>query len=311
MKYGIWNLAALLAAFATGGVASAWAQSGVGDPVRDGQIGLPAAATPIASQIHGFYDMLLVIIIGVVVLVALLLLTVLIRFNRRANPTPSRTAHNTVLEVVWTVIPIGILLVIAVPSFRLLYAEDVVPPADLVVKVTGHQWYWSYEYPDQGGISFDALMLPERLFDDPAAAGERREAAMQLAEFLGREQAPPLHRLLDTDTRLVVPVGKVVKVQVTSTDVIHSWALPAFGIKIDAVPGRLNETWFKAERTGTFYGQCSEICGIRHAFMPIAIEVVSEEEFQRWVERAKAEYADATPLTGEPEGAALRLAAAR
>ncbi|RMF15795.1 MAG: hypothetical protein D6757_03930, partial [Alphaproteobacteria bacterium] len=213
MKNAIWKLATLLIAFATTGVTGAWAQAGTAEVPQNGQIGLPAAATPIASQIDGFYDMLLVIIIGVVTLVALLLLTVLIRFNRRANPTPSKTTHNTLLEVVWTIIPIGILLVIAVPSFRLLYAEDVVPPADLVIKVTGHQWYWSYEYPDQGGIAFDALMLPERLFDDPAAGEEKREAAMQIAEFLGRKQPPTLYRLLDTDTRLVVPVGKVVKVQ--------------------------------------------------------------------------------------------------
>ncbi len=311
MKNWMWRLATLLVVFGTGGAAAAWAGADAAGVPQDGQIGLPAAATPIAGQIHDFYDMLLVIIIGVVVLVALLLLVVLLRFNRRANPTPSRTTHNTMLEVVWTVIPIGILLVIAVPSFRLLYAEDVVPPADLVIKVTGHQWYWSYEYPDQGGISFDALMLPERLFDDPSAADEKREAAAQVADFLGRREAPALHRLLDTDTRLVVPVGKVVKVQVTSTDVIHSWAVPAFGIKIDAVPGRLNETWFKAEKTGTFYGQCSEICGTRHAFMPIAVEVVSEQEFQRWVERAKAEYADAAPAGASPDERPLRLAAAR
>ncbi len=281
------GVAALFACWAMAG--RAVAQDMVGAP-RDGEMALQPAASPIAHQIHDFYDLLLVIILSVVVIVGLLLLWVIVRYNRKANPTPSKVTHNTLLEVVWTTIPVIILVLIAVPSFRLLYAEDVTPPADLVVKVTGHQWYWSYEYPDQGGIAFDAIMIPERLFDDPAAASEREEAARQVAAFLGRDEPVKLRRLLDTDTRLVVPVGKVVKVQVTSTDVIHSWAVPAFGVKIDAIPGRLNETWFKAEKTGTFYGQCSELCGQRHAFMPIAIEVVSQEEFARWVEKAKAEY---------------------
>ncbi len=283
---------------------TALAQEMVGAP-QDREIGLQPAASPIAHQIHDFYDLLLVIILTVVAVVAGLLLWVIIRYNRKANPTPSKVTHNTLLEVIWTTIPVIILVTIAVPSFRLLYAEDVAPPADIVVKAVGHQWYWTYEYPDLGGITFDAIMLPERLFDDPAAAGEREEAARQVAAFLGRSEPVKLHRLLDTDTRLVVPVGKVVKVQVTSTDVIHSWAVPAFGVKIDAIPGRLNESWFKAEKTGTFYGQCSELCGQRHAFMPIAIEVVSEEEFARWVEKAKAEYGMAAVDGARP----VRLAA--
>ncbi|GIX15815.1 MAG: cytochrome c oxidase subunit 2 [Rhodothalassiaceae bacterium] len=283
---------------------TALAQEMVGAP-QDREIGLQPAASPIAHQIHDFYDLLLVIILTVVAVVAGLLLWVIIRYNRKANPTPSRVTHNTLLEVIWTTIPVIILVTIAVPSFRLLYAEDVAPPADIVVKAVGHQWYWTYEYPDLGGITFDAIMIPERLFDDPAAAGEREEAARQVAAFLGRSEPVKLHRLLDTDTRLVVPVGKVVKVQVTSTDVIHSWAVPAFGVKIDAIPGRLNESWFKAEKTGTFYGQCSELCGQRHAFMPIAIEVVSEEEFARWVEKAKAEYGMAAVDGARP----VRLAA--
>ena len=283
---------------------TALAQEMVGAP-QDREIGLQPAASPIAHQIHDFYDLLLVIILTVVAVVAGLLLWVIIRYNRKANPTPSKVTHNTLLEVIWTTIPVIILVTIAVPSFRLLYAEDVAPPADIVVKAVGHQWYWTYEYPDLGGITFDAIMIPERLFDDPAAAGEREEAARQVAAFLGRSEPVKLHRLLDTDTRLVVPVGKVVKVQVTSTDVIHSWAVPAFGVKIDAIPGRLNESWFKAEKTGTFYGQCSELCGQRHAFMPIAIEVVSEEEFARWVEKAKAEYGMAAADGARP----VRLAA--
>ena len=283
---------------------TALAQEMVGAP-QDREIGLQPAASPIAHQIHDFYDLLLVIILTVVAVVAGLLLWVIIRYNRKANPTPSKVTHNTLLEVIWTTIPVIILVTIAVPSFRLLYAEDVAPPADIVVKAVGHQWYWTYEYPDLDGITFDAIMIPERLFDDPAAAGEREEAARQVAAFLGRSEPVKLHRLLDTDTRLVVPVGKVVKVQVTSTDVIHSWAVPAFGVKIDAIPGRLNESWFKAEKTGTFYGQCSELCGQRHAFMPIAIEVVSEEEFARWVEKAKAEYGMAAADGARP----VRLAA--
>ncbi len=266
----------------------------------DGQMGFMAPATPVMEQIEKFHNELLFIIIPICLFVAGLLLWVMLRYNRRANPQPSKTTHNTILEIVWTAVPIAILVMIAVPSFKLLYLEDTTPPADLVIKVTGHQWYWSYEYPDADNMAFDAIMLPAKYFDDPSPAtqAERKRAEAQLAAFLGRAAPPETYRLLDTDTRVVVPVNKVVKLLITSTDVIHSWAMPAFGIKLDAVPGRLNETWFKATRIGTYYGQCSEICGIGHSFMPIVVEVVSEDDFEKWLAKTRAEYAavDSAPV---------------
>jgi cytochrome c oxidase subunit 2 len=194
------------------------------------------------------------------------MLFVMVRFRAGRNPVPSKTSHNTIVEVIWTVVPILILVVIAVPSFRLLYFQRDIPEADLTVKAVGYQWYWGYEYPDHGDFAFDSLML------DDAERGDQP-------------------RLLATDTAMVVPVGKTVRVVVTGADVLHAFAMPAFGLKIDAVPGRLNETWFKAEKTGTYYGQCSELCGIRHAFMPIRIEVVEPEVFTAWVAEAQEEYA--------------------
>ena len=191
-----------------------------------------------------------------------LLITIVVKFNAKANPVPSRTTHNTLLEVAWTLIPVMILVGIAVPSFRLLFEELDIPKADLTVKATGKQWYWSYAYPDNGKFEFDSL--------------------------LAQDKQP---RLLGVDNELVVPVNKVVRVQVTGADVIHSFAVPAFGIKIDAIPGRLNETWFKATKTGMFYGQCSELCGKDHAFMPIAVRVVSDQDFTAWVESAKKKFA--------------------
>lgn len=234
------------------------------------------AASPVMHEITKFHDLLLVIITVVTVFVALLLLYVIVRFNKRANPEPSTTSHNTLIEVVWTVAPILILVMIAIPSFRLLYLEDTIPEnVDMTIKATASQWYWSYEYPDHGGFGFDSIMKE----DDELEEGEPR--------------------LLSVDNQIVVPVGKTVRVLVTATDVIHNFALPAFGLKMDAVPGRMNETWFLAEKEGTYYGQCSELCGIRHAFMPIRIDVVSEEEFAQWIEWAKVEHADArsAPIT--------------
>jgi cytochrome c oxidase subunit 2 len=195
-----------------------------------------------------------------------LMVFVMLRFNAKANPEPSKTTHNTLVEVVWTVVPILILVIIAIPSFRLLYYQRVLPEADMTIKATGYQWYWGYEYPDHGGFAFDSLMLN----DDE------------------RGDQP---RLLATDTAMVVPVNTTVRVVVTGADVLHSWAMPAFGVKMDAVPGRLNETWFRAVKTGTYYGQCSELCGIRHAFMPIRVEVVEPDAFASWVSEAQAEYA--------------------
>jgi cytochrome c oxidase subunit II len=191
----------------------------------------------------------------------------MVRFNARANPTPSRTTHNTLIEVLWTIIPIVILILIAIPSFKLLFFQLNLPPADITVKATGKQWYWSYSYPDNGKFEFDSLMLK---------AGELK-------------QDQP--RLLSVDNEMVVPVNKNVHVITTGADVIHAFAVPSFGIKIDAIPGRINETWFKATREGVYYGQCSELCGKDHAFMPIAVRVVSEQAFAAWVEESKKKYA--------------------
>ena len=230
------------------------------------QLGFQEAATQNMSIITDFNNFLLILMTAITVFVLGLMVYVMLRFNSKANPNPSSTTHNTLVEVVWTVVPIIILVVIAIPSFRLLYFQRDIPEADMTVKAVGYQWYWGYEYPDHGDFAFDSLMLSD---------GERGDQP----------------RLLATDTAMVVPVDTTVRVVVTAADVLHAFAMPAFGLKIDAVPGRLNETWFKAEKTGTFYGQCSELCGIRHAFMPIRIEVVSKEDFAAWVKDAEAEYA--------------------
>ena len=226
------------------------------------EFNLQASASPVMDSIMQFHDWLLVIISVITLFVLALLITVVVKFNARANPVPSRTTHNTLIEVAWTLIPVLILVGIAVPSFRLLFLQLDIPKADLTIKATGKQWYWSYAYPDNGKFEFDSL--------------------------LAEDKKP---RLLGVDNELVVPVNKVVVVQVTGADVIHSFAVPAFGIKIDAIPGRLNETWFKATKTGMFYGQCSELCGRDHAFMPIAVRVVSDQDFAAWVESAKKKFA--------------------
>jgi cytochrome c oxidase subunit II len=231
------------------------------------QFGMQESATPVMDNIISFHDFLLYIITAVAGFVLALLLIVMVRFNARSHPVPSRTTHNTLLEVAWTTIPIVVLLVIAVPSFKLLFFQLIPPPADLTVKATGKQWYWSYGYPDHGKFEFDSLMLK---------AGE-----------LKQEQP----RLLAVDNEMVVPINKNVHVITTGADVIHSFAVPSFGIKIDAIPGRINETWFRATRQGVYYGQCSELCGKDHAFMPIAVRVVSEQAFAAWVEEAKKKYA--------------------
>lgn len=231
------------------------------------QMGFQTAASPVMEQLISFHNILLVLITAITLFVMGLLLYIMVRFNSRANPVPSKTTHNTALEVIWTVIPIVILVVMAVPSFRLLYQADVVPEAEMTLKLTGNQWYWNVEYPDHGPITYDITMLEDA--DRPA-------------------DAP---RLLAVDNDIVVPVGTTIRVQTTSVDVIHAFAMPVMGIKIDAIPGHLNETWFKATREGIFYGQCSEICGSRHAFMPTALKVVSKEAFAAWIEEAKVKYA--------------------
>lgn len=259
----------------------------------DGQLGLQPAATPVMELIHGFHTELLIIIIGISVLVLALLLFVMVRFNRKSNPNPSKTSHNTLIEVIWTAAPIIILVVIAIPSFRLLYFQDVIPESDFTVKVTGNQWNWTYEYPDHGGFQYVANMVA-----DEDLAGWPIEA----------------HRNLTTDLPVVVPVGATVRMEVTASDVIHNWAMPAFGIKMDAIPGRLNETWFRVDEPGVFYGQCSELCGLRHAFMPIEVHVVPQDVFDAWTEAANADpyeapsvlYAHYDSLRGETRVAAAR-----
>jgi len=256
--------AALITALGLGG-GSAWAA--LGQPV-DWQLGLQDAGTPVMEDIVWFHDYLLLgIITAIALFVLVLLLIIMVRFNATRNPTPSRTTHNTLIEVLWTAIPVLILVVIAIPSFKLLFYQLNLPPADVTVKATGNQWFWSYTYPDNGNFEFNSILVPT----DKLKPGQLR--------------------LLTVDNEMVVPVNKVVRVQTIGADVIHSFAVPSFGIKIDSVPGRLNETWFKATREGVYYGQCSELCGRDHAFMPIAVRVVSEQAFNSWVEDAKKKYA--------------------
>jgi cytochrome c oxidase subunit 2 len=250
---------ALTAAALLSGASAAFAAMGQPSPW---EIGLQDSATPIMSDITWFHDVLLWIIAAISGFVLLLLLIIIIRFNARANPTPTRTTHNTVLEVLWTIVPVIILACIAVPSFRLLFVQLDVPKPDLTVKATGSQWYWTYNYPDNGNLKITSAML-----DD--------EQLKQLK--------PDEPRLLAVDNDMVVPVNKVVHVIVTGTDVIHSFNVPSFGIRIDAIPGRINETWFRATTVGMFYGQCSELCGKDHSFMPIAVKVVSDADFAAWL----------------------------
>ena len=283
-RAGLASLTAL-AAMVHGG--AAWAGEGTAKPW---QLGFQPAASPVMDEISWFHNsFLLPIIVVITIFVVLLLAICILRFNARANPNPSRVTHNTMLEVAWTVIPVLILVAIAIPSFRLLYFQlDYLSeerPADITIKATGYQWYWNYEYPDHEEIAFDSYLVEEA------------------------DLEPGQPRLLTVDADVVVPVGKVVRLIVTAdpTGVIHAWAIPAFGVKIDAVPGRLNETWFKAERPGIYYGQCSELCGRGHAFMPIAVRVVSEDDFNAWVETAKSAGLDeANRILAEAAGKAAK-----
>ena len=251
------GLAVAGVALAAGGAAFAE----LGQP-RPWEWTLQESATPVMDKITSFHTLLVWIITIITLFVLALLIMVVLKFNAKANPVPSKTTHNTLIEVAWTLIPVLILVAIAVPSFRLLFQQLDIPKADLTVKVTGKQWYWSYAYPDNGKFEFDSLMA--------------------------QDKKP---RLLGVDNEMVVPVNKVIRIQTTGADVIHAFAVPSFGIKIDSIPGRLNETWFKATKTGWFYGQCSELCGKDHAFMPIAVRVVSDQEFAAWVETAKKKFA--------------------
>src|ERR1700746_3356863 len=231
------------------------------------EIGMQPPATPVKDRLSAFHDELLIIIALIRIFVLGLLLYVIVRFHHQRNPVPTRTSHNTIIEMLWTVVPVLILVIIAIPSFKLMYFMDRVPNPDMTIKVTGHQWYWSYEYPDQGGLAFDSNIIPE---------GDLK---------------PGQKRLLDVDNPLVVPVDTPIRVLVTGTDVIHSWFVPSFGVQEYAIVGRLNESWMKIEHDGVYYGECNQICGINHAFMPIKVEAVSKADFQRWLVDAKKKFA--------------------
>jgi len=248
-------------------LAFAWSGAAVAAAPEPWQLGMQDAASPLKAAVTDMHDLLLVVITGVCVVVLALLLFVVWRFRAGANPRPARTTHNTVLEIVWTAVPVLILVIIAFPSFKLIYYEDRTPEADVTVKAIGRQWYWSYAYPDHGNFSFDAFMLSREEADD---AGEPA--------------------LLATSEDVVVPAGATVRMLITASDVLHSWAVPSFGVKRDAIPGRLNETWFRVDEPGMYYGQCSELCGVGHGFMPIAVRVVPQQEFDAWVEQAQARY---------------------
>ncbi len=234
---------------------------------KDWQLGFQKAASKGMEDIVWFHDyMLLPIITAITAFVLFLVIYACIRFRSSRNPEASQTSHNTVIEILWTLVPCLILIFMAVPSFKVLYSQDRIPPADVTIKAIGYQWYWGYEYPDEN-IIFESYMIEEK------------------------DLKPGQPRLLAVDNEIFVPVNKVVKVLITANDVLHAWALPSFGVKRDAVPGRINETWFKADRLGTFYGQCSELCGIKHAFMPITVNVVSQEEYDTWLKEAKVKFA--------------------
>ena len=273
--------ATALAAFVA---APAWAQDLMGQPTPGG-IGLQPAAAPLKHEAIFFHDVVLMPVITIITLLVLaLLIWIAVRYNKRSNPVPAKWSHNTVIEVIWTVVPVLILVGISLFSFRLLFAYHDMPTPDVTVKVTGNQWNWAYEYPDQGVAEYISNMLPE---EEAKAKG-----------------VP--YRLAATEP-MVVPVGKTVQLVITASDVIHAVALPAFGLKTDAVPGRINTTWFKAERTGVFYGQCSELCGVDHAFMPLEIRVVTQAQFEQWI---ASKGGSMTPKVAEPAPAAAAPAAA-
>jgi cytochrome c oxidase subunit 2 len=275
--------AVAVAALMTAG--GAMAEDLVGQPTPR-SIGFQPAAAPLKHQVIFFHNMILMpIITAIVVLVAGLLLWCVIRYNRKSNPVPAKWSHNTLVEVIWTTGPVLVLMFIAIFSFKLLYAYHDMPKPDLTVKATGYQWYWGYAYPDQKIDEITSTLMPE-----PEA------------------KAKNLPFRLAANNPMVVPVGKVVRVLVTGADVIHAWANPAFGTKIDAIPGRVNQTWFKAEKVGIYYGQCSELCGIDHAFMPTEVDVVSQADFDKWV-ASKAAPAPAAPAAAPAAGAAPAAAA--
>nr|WP_245866836.1 cytochrome c oxidase subunit II [Kandeliimicrobium roseum] len=260
----------------------------IGKP-HQGGIGFQPAATELAADIHWLDGMVLVIITAITLFVVALLALVAILHNRRRNPVPAKFTHNTPIEITWTVVPIVILIFIGAFSLPVLFKQQEIPDADLTIKVTGYQWYWSYEYVDDG-FGFDSYMI-----GSPATGGDNRLTPEVVQQLEAAGYSADEFRLA-TDTAVVVPVNKVVVMQVTGADVIHSWTIPAFGVKQDAVPGRLAELWFKAEKEGIYFGQCSELCGINHAYMPITVKVVSQEEYDAWLGRAKGLYAADTSV---------------
>lgn len=288
-----WSLAAAVVAGIGIGLAAlpALAQGQVGEPVPWG-IGMQPAAGPIKERVGSLHDMVLIIITLITIFVLALLAYAIVRFSAARNPNPSRTSHNTLLEVVWTVVPVLILVVIAVPSFRLLYFMDRAREPDMTVKVTAFQWAWEYEYPDQEGLKFESYMVPS----DQLQPGQRR--------------------LLEVDNQLVVPAGKDIRVLVTSRDVIHSLFVPSLGLQKYGIPGRTLEAWFRVDRPGVYYGQCNQICGVNHAFMPIVVRAVPEAEFTAWVAEARQRFANdnarpAAPVASAEEEGVMRLAAER
>ena len=253
-------------------LATIYSTSVLANQPKQWQLGFQNSASQSMTEIVSFHNnILLPIIVAISVFVLFLMIYTCIRFRASKNPNPSKTTHNVAVEVLWTLIPCLILIVMAVPSFKILYNQDTIPKADVTVKAVGYQWYWGYEYPDEN-IIFESYMIKEDEL---------------------KENQP---RLLTVDNEVVVPVNKVVKVLITANDVLHAWALPSFGVKRDAIPGRINETWFKAEKVGTYYGQCSELCGIQHAFMPITVRVVTDEEYAIWLAEAKMKFAN-EPIT--------------
>jgi len=256
-----WKFSGYISAFLTVALMSVPAFAVLGQPEARG-LGLQAAASPMKEKMIWFHDSLLMpIIAGIVIFVFLLLLTVIARFNKKANPAPSGTTHNTLLEVLWTLVPVLILVVIVIPSMKMLYYVDKIADAEMTLKVTGYQWYWGYEYPDHGGINFLSNIVADK------------------------DLKPGQPRLLATDNAVVLPVDTNIKILTAAADVIHSWAVPAFGVKMDAIPGRLNETWVRIDKEGIFYGQCSQLCGQNHAYMPIEVHAVSRQAFSAWVQK--------------------------
>lgn len=271
---------------------SALAAQEVIGKAEEAGVWLQPAANEQARRIADLNWFLLMIITGIVTFVFVLMAFTVIRYRAKNNPNPATFSHNTKIEIAWTVTPIAILVWIGYEALPMLYYQEEIPDTEFAIQVTGNQWNWTYNYPDHDGIEFTASLVPDTAFKD---ADDRAQYEAELTDFLGAP-AKLNARLLDTDYRLVVPVDTKIKLLIAASDVIHSWTVPTFGVKMDAIPGRVNETWFEVDKVGTFYGQCSELCGKDHAFMPIAVEVLSKEDFALWVERAKENYASAGPV---------------